>query len=219
MAAAHQRRLRVAAEVRTLAAWHAAVDAGADILVGQADGDLDEATVQQMAKRGTAYVPALFAVEARRQVLEHRVHLDPFERACSPGASLESLEAFSLSPPDAPQAATDASGRPASPNIRRLLNAGVTIAAGSSAGDARALPGPALHRELELMVDAGLSPAQALASATRQGARLVGREHDLGQLQPGMRADVVLLDADPLADIRNTHRVVTVIRGGALYER
>jgi imidazolonepropionase-like amidohydrolase len=60
---------------------------------------------------------------------------------------------------------------------------------------------------------AGLTPAQILVSATRNGARLFGRD-DLGRIAPGAAADLVLLDADPTADILNTRRIHTVIRGG-----
>jgi imidazolonepropionase-like amidohydrolase len=214
--AAHRRRLRVATRVGTSGAWRAAVEAGADVVVGHIQEELDTGLVQKMATQRTTYVPALFADVARRQVLERRVVFEPFERGCSPTASLES---FDRVPPPQPPSAPAPGGTSAPTNLGRLVEAGVTIAAGSNAGDIRVLPGSSLHRELELMVEAGLSPPQALLSATRVGARLMGREGELGQLRKGMLADLVLLDADPLADIRNTRHIVAVIRGGALYER
>ena len=69
------------------------------------------------------------------------------------------------------------------------------------------------------MVEAGLSPMDVLVAATRHGAMVLGREKELGTIAPGMLADMLVLDADPLADIRNTRRIAHVIRGGALYGR
>jgi imidazolonepropionase-like amidohydrolase len=66
------------------------------------------------------------------------------------------------------------------------------------------------------MAAAGLTPAQILTSATRNGARLFGRD-DIGGIAPGMQADLVLLDGDPLADILNTRRIHAVMRGGVLH--
>ena len=68
------------------------------------------------------------------------------------------------------------------------------------------------------MGEAGLTPMQILVSATSNGARLMGRE-DVGRIAEGMHADFLILDADPLADIRNTRRINAVFRGGSLYER
>jgi imidazolonepropionase-like amidohydrolase len=103
-------------------------------------------------------------------------------------------------------------------NLKRLADAGAIVYAGSDAGNTRTVHGPSLHRELALMVEAGLTPMQVLVSATRNNARLMGRENELGQIKPGMLADVLLLDADPLADIRNTRRTYKVIRGGTVYQ-
>ena len=91
------------------------------------------------------------------------------------------------------------------------------IAAGSDAGNIGTLHGPALHRELELMAQAGLSPRDVLVAATRNGAITLGREPDLGTLQPGKLADMVILNADPLEDIRHTRRIAAVVKGGVLY--
>ncbi len=72
-----------------------------------------------------------------------------------------------------------------------------------------------LHRELELLVRAGLSPAEALRAATHRPAELLGRAHEWGSIAPGRAADLLLLDADPLADIRHTRRIRAVYAGGS----
>jgi Amidohydrolase family len=95
-----------------------------------------------------------------------------------------------------------------------LHRAGLSLLAGSDAGTSFSHPGSGLHDELEMLVDAGLTPLEALQAATRNAARALAAD-SLGTLEVGKMADVVLLAADPLADIRNTRRVVAVVIGGA----
>jgi imidazolonepropionase-like amidohydrolase len=80
-------------------------------------------------------------------------------------------------------------------------------------------PGSSLHEELELLVETGLTPAQALWSATTGPSQFAGLDGVVGRIAPGHVADLVLLDADPLAQISNTRRIHAVIQGGRLYER
>lgn len=77
-------------------------------------------------------------------------------------------------------------------------------------------PGYSLHQELELLVESGLPPTAALAAATVNNARALNQQHRLGTIAPGKLADLVILDADPTTDIRNTRQIRTVIRGGLL---
>jgi imidazolonepropionase-like amidohydrolase len=78
------------------------------------------------------------------------------------------------------------------------------------------VPGASLHRELELYVASGLSPAAALQSATQGAAALLGIQDRVGIIAPGMAADFVLLDGDPLEDIRNTRRIAVVVKDGVV---
>jgi imidazolonepropionase-like amidohydrolase len=91
---------------------------------------------------------------------------------------------------------------------------GVPIVAGTD----QAVIGHSLHRELELYVAAGFTPLEALQSATLVPARALGRDRDLGTIAPGKRADLVILDGDPLADIRNTRKIAFVIARGQMRE-
>jgi hypothetical protein len=80
-------------------------------------------------------------------------------------------------------------------------------------------PSAAVHDELELLVtQAGHSPAEAIRAATLHGARMLGREREQGTVEVGKLADLVILSADPLTDIRNTRRVVYIIKAGELHE-
>jgi imidazolonepropionase-like amidohydrolase len=103
--------------------------------------------------------------------------------------------------------------------ISYLRSAGTAILAGTDTGDPYVVPGFALHEELALLVEAGLSPAEALASATIQPARYFGVADRYGTVERGRIADLVLLEADPLEDIRNTRRIAAVIQKGRLLPR
>jgi imidazolonepropionase-like amidohydrolase len=98
--------------------------------------------------------------------------------------------------------------------VGEMHRAGVRILAGSDAPNPFTVPGFALHRELELLVQAGLSPMEALRAATSEPARFMGVADSVGSVAEGHAADLVLLDADPLADIRNTLRIRAVVSGG-----
>ncbi|TXH03427.1 MAG: hypothetical protein E6R07_11245 [Nevskiaceae bacterium] len=102
--------------------------------------------------------------------------------------------------------------------IALMRKAGVRFLAGSDAPDGEAVPGFSLHDELAELVAAGLTPMEALQSATRNAGDYFGLG-DTGVIAPGARADLVLLDADPRADIRNTRRIDAVILDGRLLQR
>jgi imidazolonepropionase-like amidohydrolase len=99
-----------------------------------------------------------------------------------------------------------------------LMNqSGVTLMTGTDLGSKWISPGSSLHDELALLVDAGLTPIQALQAATRNPAHFLRIE--AGTVEPGKAADLVLLDADPLQDIRNTRRIHAVVLGGKFLDR
>ncbi len=90
---------------------------------------------------------------------------------------------------------------------------------GTDAGNPLTLHGPAVYLEMEALQEAGLTPLEVLTAATRNGALAMGREGDLGTVERGKLADLVVLDADPTADIRNARRVALVVRGGEVWTR
>lgn len=96
--------------------------------------------------------------------------------------------------------------------VRELFNHDVPILAGTDTGTPYSVPGFALHDELAHLVDAGATPRQALYAATVEPAKFLGWE--TGAVQPRKIADLVILDADPLTDIRNTRRIHTVVTRG-----
>jgi imidazolonepropionase-like amidohydrolase len=100
-------------------------------------------------------------------------------------------------------------------NAGEMHRAGVALLAGTDIGAPLLVPGFSLHDELALLVrDAGMTPLQALGAATIAPARAMGLADSLGTVEAGKVADLVLLDADPLADIRNTRRIHAVVANG-----
>lgn len=97
--------------------------------------------------------------------------------------------------------------------VGALHRAGVPIVAGTD----QAVPGHSLHREIELYVQAGFTPMEAIQAATIVPARVMGLEKDTGTVEKGKRADLILIDGNPLEDIRNTRNVEYVFTNGSMY--
>ncbi len=129
----------------------------------------------------------------------------------------DTAEALRASPGPAPWRASPpgATERPEELWLtREAAGHGLRLLAGTDAGVPPSLPGWSLHEELRLLVEAGLRPADALVAATRAPAEFLGIADETGTIEPGKAADLVLLAADPLEDIRATRRIVGVVRAG-----
>jgi imidazolonepropionase-like amidohydrolase len=219
---AHRAGVCVAVHAPELEVARAAVRAGAHVLVHSVDDRrVDDAFVRLLKERYVVYVTTLGVNQGYREVFEQRFKPTDLELQVGDAEVLATLDDLAdisrwkgafwkrwfLRWPDP---------RIAFWNLRRLHEAGITVAAGSDAGNIGTLHGPALHRELERMAEAGLAPLAILQAATQGGARAMGRVSDLGAVEPGKRADLLVLDADPERDIRNTRRIHRVIRGGII---
>ncbi len=100
--------------------------------------------------------------------------------------------------------------------FQKLIESNISIAAGT---DSWLLPPDAIHIEIEELVISGLSPTEAIIAATRKAAELIGADKEIGTIEVGKRADLILLDANPLEDIRNTREIWKVIKGGEIVDR
>ena len=101
-------------------------------------------------------------------------------------------------------------------SVRRMAEAGVGILLGTDSGNWATLQGYSVHRELEKLVQAGLSPREALAAGTTRAGEFLGREYGL---KSGDEANLVVLDASPMSDIRNTQQIHMVIHHGTIVDR
>ena len=103
-------------------------------------------------------------------------------------------------------------------NLRTLYAAGVLVVSGTDTPFPGLQPGLASQIELSLTVKAGLKPIDALRTATINAQRMIGRQKELGSIEVGKLADMIILDRDPLADIGNIRFIYRIIKGGCLYE-
>jgi imidazolonepropionase-like amidohydrolase len=223
---ARGRGLRAVAHIGTLADARDAAQAGVAAWVhGVYAETLDESGVRELADFGLPMAPTLVVFESYALLNDRARAATGLEREI---AAPELLEAFNqppedLTPYDAFQPflrRLHEQRQGSRENVRRLHEAGVVILAGSDT-QSGVLPGAGLHRELALLVEAGLTPAEALRAATLSPARFLERsdDPDLGQVREGRRADLLLVEGDPTRDIAATSRIRAVIQGGVRVER
>jgi len=201
-----------------------ALRAGADILVHSVvDEPVDDEFIRLARARNAIYCPTIFVMTSYAMALSNQwIATDAERRLADPevlGAmrDLDRIPRAKL-PPRIAQLMDKPPALAPSPvilaNLRKVWEAGITVAMGTDAGNIGALHGPSVFREMELMVQAGLTPLQVLRSATVNGARMMGLEREGGTLAPGRLADLVVLDADPLAGIGNASRIHAVVKDG-----
>ncbi len=104
-------------------------------------------------------------------------------------------------------------------NIGMLYNRGVPIVLGTDTGNMFTFQGYSVHDELEFLVKAGLTPSEALAAATKNAAEMLNADDEFGTIEPGKRADLLILGANPLNEIRNTRSLEIVIAEGRVVDR
>ena len=107
----------------------------------------------------------------------------------------------------------------AAKNAKKIADAGLSVAVGTDSGLVGSFPGLWEHREMELLVEAGLTPLQALQAATVNGARFLGIDRDYGSLEPGKVADFLVLSANPLSDMTRTRQIEAVWMNGKQVDR
>lgn len=100
--------------------------------------------------------------------------------------------------------------------VKILHSAGVNMAAGTDSGTPGVVIGKGLHKELELMVEAGISPMEAITAGTRNAADNLGKANELGTIEPRKLADIIAVSGDPLKDIRDTREIRLVIKDGKI---
>lgn len=179
---------------------------------------------RQWAASGAAVVPTLVTWSERLQPLDSLIasidpSRNPMYRYVSAAQLQEWREEYATRTEESPFDWA-AAYREAVSNVREMRAAGVTIMAGSDGGLATVFPGFGLHDELvQLVTIAGMTPLEALQAATLRPARFLGLADSLGTVEAGKLADLVLLDADPLVDIRNTRRIQAVFLNGRYLDR
>ena len=123
---------------------------------------------------------------------------------------------MSLGPPAAKQTIRDLYPRQLA-LVKLLDQAGVKMMTGTDLGGGWVIPGFSLHQEFDELEKAGLAPLEVLQMTTLNGAEFLGRTSTMGRVAPGVDADLVLLDADPIQSVQNLHRIGGVVRAGFYY--
>lgn len=217
---AHKHHLRVAAHVHDLADAKSLVSAGVDVLAHSVrDKPVDQELISAMKRKGVWYIPTFTVDESFYIYAEHPgfMQLDFFKDAISPVLlTMLSSDAYSQKVNRDPKTAQHkADFAMDQKNLMAAYNAAVRVGFGTDSGAMPTrIPGFSEHRELEDMVNAGLTPMQAIVCATGSNAALLGIEAVRGTLRPGKRADLIVLAANPLDDIINTRSIVTIFHDG-----
>jgi imidazolonepropionase-like amidohydrolase len=229
----HAHKIRVAVHATELDTARAAVEEGADVLVHSVtDKPLDDAFVKLLKDRHTILCPTLVVFERYGRTFSHQLNLTPEEKAWGNPEVIASLDVTKIPQDKLPDRIKNALAKPdealdrikktydvALPNLKTLEDAGVTIAAGTDAGNIGTIHGPALFREFQLMKEAGLTPMQILQCTTANAAKLFGGDIGarIGKIENGYFADLVILNSNPVDDIAHASDIDAVIKNGVVY--
>lgn len=216
---AHKQHLRVAAHVyhEEDAQW--LVDDGVDVLAHSVrDAEIPDSLIAEMKNKNVAYIGTVSLDEFMTAYADDPALLnDPFFRdALEPGVY------EMITSPQYKQSVKDDKKTPAEinaqsiekKNMKKVFDAGILVALGTDSGATRTRAfGFAEHEELQLLVQAGLTPLQAITVATKNAAELL-HASDIGVLRPGMKANFIVLEKDPSEDIRNTEKISAIWKDG-----
>jgi imidazolonepropionase-like amidohydrolase len=221
---AHKRGMRVATHLFYLADAKSLLDAGADFVAHSIrDADVDAELIAKLEQRNVCVSPTLmreistFVYEKTPDFFSDSLFLTHANREWM--ANLERPEAQQAMRASPAAQRYKVALEVAKRNLKKLSDAGVPIAMGTDTGPTGRFQGYFELMELEQMVSAGLTPRQALTAATRDAARCMKLDRDLGTIEPGKWADFVVLDADPLANISNVKRIASVWIAGNQVKR
>jgi imidazolonepropionase-like amidohydrolase len=213
---ARQHNLRVAAHIFYLQDAKQLTDAGIYGLAHSVrDQPVDQGLIDSMKQHGTWQMAATLTRELSTFVYAKPApFLDDafFTRSVSPDviSKLKSPDYQKTIAADPDFVRYEPILETAKKNLKKLVDAGVKYGFGTDTGPPGRFPGFFEHLELQLEVEAGLTPQQALLGATRNAAEFLGASNDLGTLQKGRWADLIVLRNNPLADIRNTRSIEAV---------
>lgn len=221
--------LPLVAHAMELRSAKAALRAGARVLVhGVRDAPVDDEFIGLARAAGAVYCPTLTVLDGYRRLFEHVLEerapavddpngcVDPetlarlAETATVGGGRVDRARHERM------KAGYEARRFLMGDNLRRVHAAGIPVAMGTDAGNPLTLHGPAVYAEMEAMQAAGLRPMDVLVASTRGGALAMGRLADLGTIEPGKLADLLVVAGDPAADISNLRKLRYVVRGGVV---
>ena len=226
--AAHAAGVPLAVHATELATAKAAMRAGADYLVHSVDDEpIDDEWMALARKNHIIYCPTLFVTNGYQYALSGTWKPTDAELRLADPQILDAMDDLHKMPADAiPERVKKLMASPPHPepekvsldNLRKVWDSGIPVAMGTDAGNVGTLHGPSVFREMDYMTRAGLTPLQVLKSATVNGAKAMRMEREIGVIEKGRYADLVLLDRDPLASVENLSHATMVMKGGKMFK-
>jgi imidazolonepropionase-like amidohydrolase len=220
---AHRAGIPIAVHATELESARAFANAGADILAHiVSDMPVDQEFIDLLLEKKVSVSTTMYFFNALANAFSEEPELLDIEHQCGDPQIIDSWSDLAVIPED---------HRPPEPflvplaplitdlvvyNASVMAEAGVQLVAGTDAGNIGLLAGPSIHREFQLMEEAGMSPMDIIVSATRDAARAIWQGNKLGMIKRHYLADMLLLAADPTMDISNLSTINYVIKGGTL---
>ena len=214
IAATHARKKLAVVHISTLEGTRIAIEAGADGLVHLFGEQADAELGKFIAAHRAFVVPTLTVIESAAGVQSGATLADDARMA----SFLSMAEKRALRSSFPPRSTSTIKIENAFATVRQLEAASVPILAGTDAPNPGTTHGASIHRELELLVRAGLTPVEALTAATSTPAAAF-RLADRGRIAPGLRADLLLVEGDPTRDITATRAIAGIWKGGVALDR
>jgi len=220
---AHKNNIPVVTHIKTFAHAKDALKAGTDGLAHMVtDQEVSQDFLDEMKKQGVYCIPTLSVFESFSggmmaktedqniplisQGISREILADLDKKREIPGIN-ESFKAWSETL------------HFAKINAKKMSDFGIKLAVGTDAGNPAVFFGPSVHREMELMVEAGIPPAEVIKAATLNAAEILGKDDRLGTIFKGKLADILVVDGNPMDDIRNTQNIFMVIKNGQVLDR
>ena len=226
---AHKAHLPLIVHATGLAEAKAALRAGANVLVHSVeDLPVDQEFIDLAKRNGTIVIPTLTVIDGYVRMYRGLVDRKPpavdDPNGCVDRATLAKVaETATLDPALVPADRMAAREQRAArftkvtrDNLKTLVGAGIPIATGTDAGNPLTLHGPAIYAEIEAMQASGMTPSQIIIASTATASRAMGLDKDVGTVEKGKDADLVILAADPSADAANFRRIRYVVRAGVV---
>lgn len=215
----HKHGFRVVTHITTLEQAHDAIRAGSDGLAHiMVDAEIDEDLLQAMRRQKVFCIPTLSVFAA----LGGDVAEDDFIKSSLvaqgvPQEVLKDLNSKGLAFLRNPELWKKYNNF-ARVNLKKMSKAGIKLVLGTDAGNPYVFFGPSVHYEMELMVRSGLKPLDVITAATKNAAEVLGQNQQLGTIEAGKKADIVIFNENPLEDITNSRNIFKVIKNGEIFD-